>query len=634
MLRAALLAEQEAASEFAKVENARGRDSPECVAAGKRLAAARRRSDRQRTVSEKAAFRKAVALLGLGVEPHEVEALAVVSAVAGFALGAAAALMVLLAAGWSVAGNLPILVSAALMLAVAGYITSSQMPMMMARRLTLGSLGKSPETVCYLAMSLNHVPSLEKAVRFASENSEEPLSGALRKVIWSVETRQSLSIEDAFSDFASEWSGDSEELKMAFHSVRASVSEGTKEGRARALEKATEAALSGTRRRIEEFAASLSGPSTILFALGILLPLVVGSMLPMMAIGTLDVSNLAEGPASGGDARSSAVMTVLLMDVAFPGLAFAYAYTILGRRPGTSAPPAARAGDAGAAVPLALMVSMAMGAALFASYGSEASMLVAALLSLGAFSVPVGYWLASGVSQARAERARLMAMESQFPDAFYQLGRRVSEGTPLEAALPAVGGKMRGTEIGALFQRAGAAMRSSGLPPERALFDKDFGALQDCGSRTIRAAMRSAVASTEMDPQTAGKMMMDFSRYLRGLQDAARATRLQLSGISENMKSTATLFAPLIMGVTVGLFSMLSRTFGELGPGIEMMPLWAFAASVGVYLALMALVISHFCSRLLYGDDEVEFRWRAGTTLAMSWLIYSAAVMAAYSLFA
>ncbi len=632
-LRDALLAEQDAAAELSSTENLHGVASKEFAAAGKVLSARKAavRSARERLNRGK--FKAATALIGLDVEPHEADALALLCGFAGLCLGSFLAALVVVAAGLDVWVNAPVVLSVGGLTGLGGYTFSAQFPMSIARRVRLRSLGKSPETICYMVMSLNLVPSLERAVLFAAENGEEPLSSALRKVIWSVETRQSRSVDDSFMDFAAEWSGDGEELKMALYSVRGAVSERTREGRARVLDKATEAALAGTRRCIEEFAAGLSGPTTILFALGILLPLVVGSMLPMMAIGTLDVSNMEQGLAAGGDPRATAVATILLMDLAFPGLAFAYAQGVLGKRPGTSSPPEVPLPRVGALAPTALAAVFAGFSAILALDGSEGSLLAAVLMALGAFSVPLGLHLARSASLARVERRRVAAMEAEFPDALFQLGRRVAEGVPLESAFPLVGSMMGGSEIGKLFLKIGGTMASSGLSPERALLDPEMGALGGVGSRTIRASLRSAVASSSMDPQTAGKMMMDFSGYLRGLQKTERETRLQLTGVSENMRSTAALFAPLIMGVTVGLFALLSSTFADVGDGVEMMPVWLFALVVGVYLVLMVLVISHFCSRLLDGDDKVDLRWRVGTSLAISWMVFAASVSVAYSAF-
>ena len=400
-------------------------------------------------------------LLGLDVEPHEADALATFGGVLGFGAG-------IFASGSSSlwAGACPTICQSFSRAGRWGARIrgSCAIPAVHGEKARLRSLGKSPETVRLHGDVAQFVPSLERAVLFAAENGEEPLSSALRKVIWSVETRQSLSIDDSFMDFAAEWSGDGEELKMALYSIRGAVSEKTKEGRERVLEKATESALAGTRRRIEDFASGLSGPSTILFALGILLPLVVGSMLPMMAIGTLDVSNLESGLSTGGDPRATAVITVLLMDVAFPGIAFAYAYSVIGRRPGTSSPPQVAPVKASILAPVAVAALFAILAVFVALGGSEGELPAAALLALGAISVPAGYHLASVAAHSRIERKRIMDMEAEFPDALFQLGRRVAEGVPLEAAFPFVGGMRLG--IGRLFISIGGAMASSGLSPK------------------------------------------------------------------------------------------------------------------------------------------------------------------------
>ena len=88
-------------------------------------------------------------------------------------------------------------------------------------------------------------------------------------------------------------------------------------------------------------------------------------------------------------------------------------------------------------------------------------------------------------------------------------------------------------------------------------------------------------------------------------------------------------FAPPIMGVTVGLFALLSRTFADAGEGVEMMPIWLFAAVVGVYLVLMVLVISHFCP----GCSTATTTWSCGGASERRWrrLVFAGAVFVAYT---
>jgi len=610
-----------------------GADSKETDAARKGLASSAKRASASEEALMQERFRRAVGILGLDLEPHEVAAMATMSALLGLLVGA------FIAATLALAVELPIGDAAlyascgGLAGAVAGYYLASSYPYILAKRARMRSLGKSPEAVCYMVMSLNLVPSLERAVVFASENSEEPLATALRRVIWDVYSREFVTVEDSFVSFANGWTGENEELKMSLYALRGAVSERTPEGRARVLEKATDMALTGTRRRIEEFAAGLSGPATILFALGILLPLVVGSMLPLMAVGSLDVGSIAGGLAMRQNPRVSLVVTLVLMDAVFPLAAFAYAYMVIGRRPGASSSEIPLKGGNPAAIPAMLGALMLAVGFFFALREEELLRVAGALLALGGVDVSLGLYFHLASSERKRARDRALKMEGEFPDALFQLGRRVAEGVPLEGAFEKVGSSMRGSEIGALFVRIASTVRASGLPLERALFDPDVGALREVRSRTVIATLKTVISSAEMDPSAAGKMMMEFSGYLRDLRKADQDIRLQLSGVSENMRSTATLFAPLIMGVTVGLYALLSHTFEGLGGG-GMMPVWLFAAVVGVYLAMMVAVISYFCSRLLYGEDGVELRSRIGKSLITSWVVFSAATLVAYLGFA
>ncbi len=68
--------------------------------------------------------------------------------------------------------------------------------------------------------------------------------------------------------------------------------------------------------------------------IGVLLPLIIGAMLPLLSLGGLAPTPGDAGPKEGLDLT---LPIVLAMDVAFPLGAFAYAWRILGNRPGTRA---------------------------------------------------------------------------------------------------------------------------------------------------------------------------------------------------------------------------------------------------------------------------------------------------------
>ncbi|MBI5000496.1 MAG: hypothetical protein HZB92_03070 [Euryarchaeota archaeon] len=578
-------------------------------------------------------FRRAASMARLPVGEHEVAALATVSSFIVFLLALLISPLALPMFGMDFSMALAYGFLAGAIGSVGAYYWARNYPFMLAKREKVLSLGRAPEAVCYMAMSMQLAPSLDRAVAFASEHSEEPLSSALRRVPWDVYTRRSSSVEGAYRSFVEEWGEGNEELKMSFQSLMAAAAEGESQGRKRVLAKANEVALDGTKRRIEEYAAGLAAPSTVLFALGILLPLVVGSILPLAALGSMDFSGSAI-PGMGGATVHPAVI-VLMMDVVFPLAAFAYASTILSKRPGTSTPQSIGNAAARATIWRALAVlalfSITAGASIL--LGGEAGPLAGALLTLGGVSVSSGYYLMAWARHGQEVRERVARLEAEFPDALFQLGRRVDEGLPLEVALHRVADTMKGTEAEALFSGASGIARCMGVPIEDALFDPKIGIMARYPSRTVAATMSAVIEAVGKDPSAAGKMMADLSGYLRDLRKIDQNVKVQLGGTVDNMQSTATLFAPLIMGVTVGLYALLGETFASLGSP-DMMPLWLFALVLGVYLMLMVVVISHFSANLLNVGDAFEFRRRLGRALPMAWAVYAAALAMSYAWFA
>src|SRR2546428_6070096 len=136
-----------------------------------------------------------------------------------------------------------------------------------------------------MARSMRVVPALDRAVEFASHRTEEPLASRLRQLLWNVYLRSPPGIEAAFLGFANEWGEWQEDLKRAFFAIGSASLEQTEAGLDRTLEKARQIAFGGTKARIMEYAAGLRGPPTVLFALGVLLPAVIGAMLPLISLG-------------------------------------------------------------------------------------------------------------------------------------------------------------------------------------------------------------------------------------------------------------------------------------------------------------------------------------------------------------
>jgi hypothetical protein len=387
--------------------------------------------------------------------------------------------------------------------------------------------------------------------------------------------------------------------------------------------------LSGTKRRMEGFAASLSGPTFVLFSLGILLPMMLGAMLPIASMGGL---------------RLGTWETVALLDGVFPLATAAFAFNILGKRPGTSSPPRVES-----SIPLArrraiLAASCAAGAVLvplgalqFSGALGPGSEGLGAILLLWGAALPPGIYLSLTTRAQRAESARIRRLEEELPDALFQLGSRVGEGMPVETAMLKTAKTMKGTEVAGLFQKLSFALRLTRSPLSEVLFGRK-GILDGHPSRTVKASMRMVVESVRKDNLTAGQTIVGISQYLKDLQKLDAGIRLQLGSIMDTMRTTALFFAPLVMGITAALYVVLAGVTAGLGPGgsapglstaiQQSIPAPAFTLIIGAYLLLTVVIIMAFTSGIRNGPDGAARRYEIGTALPAAMAVFTLATFA------
>jgi Flp pilus assembly protein TadB len=510
-----------------------------------------------------------------------------------------------------------------------------------AKRLRIQTLGRMPEAINYMSMAMHLTPSLDRAVDYAAENIDEPLATNLKRILWNVYVREHDSIEDSFISFAYDWGDWNEDFKRALYAIRSATLEKTREGLHRCLEKANQIILEGSKMQIEKFANALGGPTMVLFSLGILLPLMLTAMLPMAGLGEEFTFQLA-----------------LLLDVLLPVCLFAYAYRILGRRPGTTTPPQvpSRLTSVERRAIIITAVLMAIGLIGFgimliivsgSATGPSGNFLktISALPIVWGIGLPLAYYCKLTSLQQKRERDLAKKMESEFPDALFQLGSRIAEGKPIEHALEKTANSMEGTEISTVFRKISYHIQISRAPLRDALFGMK-GVLRDSHSRTIKATMRTVVESVKKDAATAGAIIINFSNYLRELKKVEHDTETRMNQVMTMMVSTAMIFAPIVMGITVSLYFMLSRILGEIPPlggggmaglGFGVAPAGAgfgstiapeiFSLIIGIYLVITVIIIVYFVAGIRHGEDMIERKVLIGNGVPIALIVYTFAII-------
>ena len=148
------------------------------------------------------------------------------------------------------------------------------------------------QSVFYLVTYMRHTSNLERAIAFASEHLDAPLSIDFRKLLWDVETQKFSTIKDSAESFLNFWQDTNKDFVQAFHLIESSLFESAEDRRLTLLDKSLDVILNGTYENMLHYAHALKGPMTMLNMLGVILPILGLVILPLV------VSFMGSGPLS------------------------------------------------------------------------------------------------------------------------------------------------------------------------------------------------------------------------------------------------------------------------------------------------------------------------------------------------
>lgn len=460
------------------------------------------------------------------------------------------------------------------------------------------ALGAAPALVSRAVLRMRIEPAVETAATFAAETGDGPLAASLRShVRRAVGTPRS-----GLTSFTDEWREWFPTVRRSLLLVEAAGTAPAGE-RERTLDRGLDAVLDGTRDRMAEFANSLQGPATALYAFGVLLPLALVALLPAARAAGLAVP---------------LPVVVCLYDLFLPGVVLAASVWLLVRRPVTFPPPTV--GRDHPALPSRRWPPYAAGLLLAVVGATAAARFVAnwtgLLVAVGGFG---GTALVGRYRPIKAVRDRVRAVEDGLADALYHIGRRVSEGRAVEAAIASAADEVT-DETGAVL-RAGARQQRQLKVGVREAFLGDHGALATVPSTRARStATLLALAAREGRP--AGSAIVAMADHLDELGDVERDARHEISLITSTLANTASVFAPMVAGATVALADGMQFS-GELaaagGPSTGELGL-----AVGAYVLVLAVLLSTLSTGLARGLDRALVGYRVGWTLFVATATYVA----------
>jgi len=467
-------------------------------------------------------------------------------------------------------------------------------------------LRTSASATSLMIMSLREEASMSRAMMMASRRGGA-FADELRRSIWEVVMGKHASFEEALHALGRKWVKAGAELKTALNALVAASRERTEEGKRRALDRANNAVVQGAKRRIEEYALSLSAPTMVLFGLGILMPLMVGSFLPMLSWSIWD-TGLDASRGEDQNAHGDLVETVFLMNVLFPAVALVVALGAAARHPMESSRERRAASESPpvASTALVLASSLVAGAGVLLMVDGE----LKPVLALGAAVCPFAAWLVARGKRAREEGADT---EGALEDLLFMTGARMVEGENLETSLWKAGKDSK--------------VRSQ-LYHGRTSFHTSAAQVRECpeGVSNAHESLRIVGYASAKDEQAAGMLAMDLAAYLKDLRDLEESLTSRLKPTISMMRMTAYALAPVVLGVTYAIYLTLASIAGDPGAVIAGD---IFFLTLGAFLAQTNAVVCYFVWGIEGRGGPGALLSSMGSCLLISTIVYSATALAA-----
>jgi len=545
----------------------------------------------------------------------------------------------------------------------------SRYPLRIANRWRLRASNQMVLCVLYMVMYMRHTSNLEHAIKFAGEHIGSPLALDLRKVLWDVEVGRFVTIKDSLDNYLEKWRDHNLEFIEAMHLIEGSLYESNEDRRVSLLDKALEVILNGTYEKMLHYAHDLRSPITMVYMLGVVLPVLGLVVFPLM-------SGFLEGIVKWWH-------LAILYNIFLPVFVYLYGSFLLEKRPtgyggqdilsehpdfeeytkldflGVKVNPGILAilitflflviGF----LPLILFYSTSSGydVTLFEGTflqsklldykcnGSCAgpygliSLVLSLFIPLG-LAIGLGFYYLIWSSKLVKIRKKVQDLEKEFSGAIFQLGNRVGEGMPVESAFSKVASSMKGSPSGDLLRVIDTNIRKLGMSVKQAIFDKERGGLTLFPSSIIRGSMKVLVESAKKGPQVVAKSLITISDYANKVKAIGERLTDLLADILSSMKSQITFLTPMIAGIVVGVTSMmigiinnLSNLVGNLDSGngdlgglgglqgalsilniTDIIPGYQFQIVVGLFVVEVVIILTILSNGIENGIDKVGLR--------------------------
>ncbi len=624
-------------------------------------------------------IREHLEIAHVDVEPWQAMGLGVMAFASVFLLGILLSFSVVLIKGFEAFSFLFLFLI--IVLSVFLFYFFRAYPQRLANQWRLKASSQMVPAILYIVVYMRHTPNLEKAISFASQHLQQPLSLDFKKIFYNVEVGKFSTIKESLDNYLKTWRKYNTEFIESFHLIESSLFEPDDVRRISTLEKSLQVILDGIYDKMLKFTHSVRSPLTNVYMLGVVLPTLGLALLPLASAMVGDIIKWYH--------------VMIIFNLIVPFFVFYLTDKIMFLRPGGHGEsnllernPLYSKYKSNAGYSKAFLITfplffLGLLPLLFKSslptllgipkdisfaqlglsyFGSEqffgfietgagtAGPFGAGALVLSMFiplSVALFFSIAfnSKTKELIKERNKTKQLEKEFNNSLFQLGNRVGNGVPPEIAFGKLAESTKGLITEDFFKIVNLNIRQAGMSVEKAIFDSKRGAINYYPSELIATSMRILVESSKKGLKIAALSLMSISEYVKNIQKISNRLRDMLAEIISDMKSNMTFLAPLLSGVVVGLAAMITSILsklniaslsesgsaagvGNLGTMLDlfditqMIPPYYLQIIIGIYIVEIIFILTRTLVAIDSGEDKLQKVNQTGRNLRKGILLY------------
>jgi len=419
-------------------------------------------------------------------------------------------------------------------------------------------MNEAPTAIGTMRLMIDRGHSLDSVVRNVAKNGPPNIAKIFSKAVWDVDTKSSPDIRDSLNATLSELPDALTAFRRSMYLIISATDPKDAHERMRITKDADDTMLEGLREMGESYSSKLNAPCMVIFGLGVMVPMILVSILPMLSVGGR-FSSAALNP----------VVIAALTLIVIPAVVGAVIMMISSKNPFYIRSDEKI--DAMTLMPAAVCIPAF--AALYVMTGDIA-------ISAAASAIVTGAALFAMLHPRMDKERKKAKIGTVMSDVLFDLGNRLLSGENFEKAL--ISSFRERNDCRGLATSLEACISVSRGDTETAMRNA-----MSSYSKKMADMYADVHAASLKDLRDAGRLAISMGHQLQDQNATVSGIRNKLRSMLDMMTGTSAVFAPLILGISVSMLAPLMSLAGNSEMAFTMPILTAYLIELAALISIL-----------------------------------------------